>query len=84
MFTIYRGHHFYFILFFFQIGDLKGPFGLFMVIMQLLRQKLKVLDALHGTGTGKLVLYALLLECKDINWHCTHNSLSTVITVQKH
>ena len=37
-----------------------------MVIMQFLRQKLKVLDALHGTGTGKLVLYALLLECKDI------------------
>lgn len=55
-----------------------------MVIMQLLRQKLKVLDALHGTGTGKLVLYALLLECKDIYWDCTHNSLSALITVQKH
>ncbi|KAK4591927.1 hypothetical protein RGQ29_016412 [Quercus rubra] len=39
---------------FMKIGDLNGPFGLLMVIMQFLRQKLKVLDALHGTGTDVL------------------------------
>ncbi|XP_075645811.1 carotenoid 9,10(9',10')-cleavage dioxygenase 1-like [Castanea sativa] len=41
---------------FMKIGDLNGPFGLLMVIMQLLRQKLKVLDALHGTGTANTAL----------------------------
>nr|POE92675.1 carotenoid 9,10(9',10')-cleavage dioxygenase 1 [Quercus suber] len=41
---------------FLPIGDLNGPFGLLMVIMQLLRQKLKVLDALHGTGTANTAL----------------------------
>ena len=35
-----------------QIGDLKGLFGLFMVQMQILRAKLKVLDASYGIGTG--------------------------------
>ena len=41
-----------------QVGDLKGFFGLFMVNMQLLRAKAKVLDMSYGTGTGKLVVYA--------------------------
>ncbi|KAK7850458.1 carotenoid 9 [Quercus suber] len=41
-----------------ECGDWRSerPFGLLMVIMQLLRQKLKVLDALHGTGTANTAL----------------------------
>lgn len=35
-----------------QIGDLKGFFGLIAVNLQLLRTKLKVLDATYGIGTG--------------------------------
>ncbi|PKI31902.1 hypothetical protein CRG98_047712 [Punica granatum] len=38
---------------FMKIGDLKGFFGLFMVNMQMLRAKMKVLDVSYGTGTGK-------------------------------
>ena len=38
-----------------QLGDLKGLFGLLMGIMQMLREKLKVLDVSYETGTGKLV-----------------------------
>ncbi|KAG0460144.1 hypothetical protein HPP92_023272 [Vanilla planifolia] len=41
---------------FMKIGDLKGLFGLFMVQMQLLREKLKVLDISYGTGTGNTAL----------------------------
>ncbi|KAJ6814654.1 carotenoid 9,10(9',10')-cleavage dioxygenase [Iris pallida] len=41
---------------FMKIGDLKGLFGLFMVQMQLLRAKLKVLDVSFGTGTGNTAL----------------------------
>ncbi|EHA8588345.1 Carotenoid 9,10(9',10')-cleavage dioxygenase [Cocos nucifera] len=41
---------------FMKIGDLKGLFGLFMVQMQLLRAKLKVLDVSYGTGTGNTAL----------------------------
>nr|XP_010931015.1 LOW QUALITY PROTEIN: carotenoid 9,10(9',10')-cleavage dioxygenase [Elaeis guineensis] len=41
---------------FMKIGDLKGLFGLFMVQMQLLRAKLKVLDASYGIGTGNTAL----------------------------
>ncbi|KAM0924263.1 hypothetical protein ACQ4PT_004996 [Festuca glaucescens] len=37
---------------FMKIGDLKGFFGLFMVQMQELRKKLKVLDATYGIGTA--------------------------------
>jgi carotenoid cleavage dioxygenase len=42
-----------------QIGDLKGFFGLFMVQMQELRKKLKVLDATYGIGTGTSLLHAI-------------------------
>ncbi|KAK8958633.1 Carotenoid 9,10(9',10')-cleavage dioxygenase [Platanthera guangdongensis] len=38
------------------IGDIKGLFGLFMVQMQLLRAKLKVLDLSYGIGTGNTAL----------------------------
>ena len=38
-----------------QLGYLKGLFGLLMGIMQMLREKLKVLDVSYGTGTGNLV-----------------------------
>ncbi|XP_072978806.1 carotenoid 9,10(9',10')-cleavage dioxygenase [Typha angustifolia] len=41
---------------FMKIGDLKGLFGLFMVQMQLLRAKLKVLDMSYGNGTGNTAL----------------------------
>ncbi|XXG56525.1 hypothetical protein AAC387_Pa03g3912 [Persea americana] len=41
---------------FMKIGDLKGMFGLFMVNMQMLRAKLKVLDVSYGTGTGNTAL----------------------------
>ncbi|KAK6928746.1 Carotenoid oxygenase [Dillenia turbinata] len=41
---------------FMKIGDLKGFFGLFMVNMQLLRAKMKVLDVSYGTGTGNTAL----------------------------
>ncbi|PKA49853.1 Carotenoid 9,10(9',10')-cleavage dioxygenase [Apostasia shenzhenica] len=41
---------------FMKVGDLKGLFGLFMVQMQLLRAKLKVLDVSYGTGTGNTAL----------------------------
>lgn len=36
----------------FQIGDLKGLFGLLMVNMQQLRAKLKVVDLSYGHGTS--------------------------------
>ncbi|KAK6933811.1 Carotenoid oxygenase [Dillenia turbinata] len=39
---------------FMKIGDLKGFFGLFMVHMQMLRAKMKVLDVSYGTGTGRV------------------------------
>lgn len=39
-----------------QIGDLKGFYGLFMVQMQQLRKKLKVLDFTYGHGTGYFYL----------------------------
>ncbi|KAK2996827.1 hypothetical protein RJ639_025304, partial [Escallonia herrerae] len=39
-----------------QIGDLKGLFGLLMVNIQMLREKLKVLDVSYGTGTGNTAL----------------------------
>ncbi|VAI11956.1 unnamed protein product [Triticum turgidum subsp. durum] len=35
---------------FMKVGDLKGLFGLFMVLTQELRKKLKVLDATYGIG----------------------------------
>ncbi|XP_068641023.1 carotenoid 9,10(9',10')-cleavage dioxygenase-like isoform X2 [Aristolochia californica] len=41
---------------FMKIGDLKGLFGLFMVNMQLLRAKLKIVDVSYGTGTGNTAL----------------------------
>lgn len=41
---------------FMKIGDLKGFFGLFMVQMQELRKKLKVLDATYGIGTANTAL----------------------------
>ncbi|XP_020580149.1 carotenoid 9,10(9',10')-cleavage dioxygenase 1-like [Phalaenopsis equestris] len=41
---------------FMKIGDLKGLFGLFMVHMQLLREKLKVLDVSYGTSTANTAL----------------------------
>lgn len=87
MHVYYGGHISGVFFFFFKIGDLNGPFGLLMVIMQFLRQKLKVLDALHGTGTGKLVLYALLLECKDILglytqfFECSNHCSKTLVYV---
>ncbi|KAG9449437.1 hypothetical protein H6P81_009402 [Aristolochia fimbriata] len=41
---------------FMKIGDLKGLFGLFMVNMQLLREKLKIVDVSFGKGTGNTAL----------------------------
>ncbi|XP_057978629.1 carotenoid 9,10(9',10')-cleavage dioxygenase 1 [Malania oleifera] len=41
---------------FMKIGDLKGLFGLLMVQMQMLREKLGVLDTSYGTGTGNTAL----------------------------
>ncbi|XP_057807649.1 carotenoid 9,10(9',10')-cleavage dioxygenase-like isoform X2 [Salvia miltiorrhiza] len=41
---------------FVKIGDLRGFFGLIMVTMQLLRTKLKVLDASYGNGTANTAL----------------------------
>ncbi|KAM0937650.1 putative carotenoid oxygenase [Dioscorea sansibarensis] len=41
---------------FMKVGDLKGLFGLFMVQMQILRTKLKILDVSFGTGTGNTAL----------------------------
>jgi hypothetical protein len=50
----------------FQIGDLKGLFGLLMVHMQMLRAKLKVLDVSYGTGTGKFSLVCnFFLKCNN-------------------
>lgn len=57
----------------FQIGDLKSFFGLFMVNMQMLRTKLKVLDATYGYGTGKaldLFIFFFLLTA-DGCYSCT-------------
>jgi hypothetical protein len=47
---------------FFQIGDLKGFFGLFMVQMQQLRKKLKVLDFTYGFGTGEIFPYDVPIQ----------------------
>ncbi|KAK1552342.1 hypothetical protein Q3G72_015009 [Acer saccharum] len=41
---------------FFKFGDLKGLFGLLMVNMQILRERLKVLDVSYGIGTGNTAL----------------------------
>ncbi|WCJ18409.1 9-cis-epoxycarotenoid dioxygenase chloroplastic [Euphorbia peplus] len=41
---------------FMKIGDLKGLFGLFMVNMQILRAKTKVLDMSYGNGTANTAL----------------------------
>lgn len=39
----------------FQIGDLKGLFGLLMVSVQKLRSKMKILDLSYGEGAGLLL-----------------------------
>lgn len=49
----------------FQIGDLKGLFGLLMVNMQILRAKLKVLDMSYGNGTGRVFLRAMFFKCNN-------------------
>lgn len=49
-----------------QVGDLKGLFGLFMVQMQLLRAKLKILDVSYGTSTGRLICY--FVDCMIWGW----------------
>ncbi|XP_065870169.1 carotenoid 9,10(9',10')-cleavage dioxygenase 1 isoform X2 [Euphorbia lathyris] len=41
---------------FMKIGDLRGLFGLFMVNMQILRTKTKVLDMSYGYGTANTAL----------------------------
>ncbi|CAL1371696.1 unnamed protein product [Linum trigynum] len=41
---------------FMKIGDLKGFFGLFMVNIQTLRAKLKILDLTYGNGTANTAL----------------------------
>ncbi|CAH8358034.1 unnamed protein product [Eruca vesicaria subsp. sativa] len=41
-----------------KIGDLKGFFGLLMVIMQQLRIKLKVLDDSYGNGTVEAIIFS--------------------------
>ncbi|KAJ0260519.1 hypothetical protein HA466_0067120 [Hirschfeldia incana] len=41
---------------FMKIGDLKGFLGLFMVYLQQLRAKLKVLDVSYGNGTANTAL----------------------------
>ncbi|EYU27047.1 hypothetical protein MIMGU_mgv1a004951mg [Erythranthe guttata] len=41
---------------FMKIGDMKGMFGLFMVNMQMLRTKLKVLDVSYGFGTANTAM----------------------------
>ncbi|KAH0865694.1 hypothetical protein HID58_082905 [Brassica napus] len=41
-----------------KIGDLKGFFGLVMVIMQQLRIKLKVLDDSYGNGTVEAIIFS--------------------------
>ncbi|XP_024025901.1 carotenoid 9,10(9',10')-cleavage dioxygenase 1 [Morus notabilis] len=41
---------------FMKVGDLKGFFGLFMVNMQILRAKFKVIDLSHGHGTANTAL----------------------------
>ncbi|XP_022869432.1 carotenoid 9,10(9',10')-cleavage dioxygenase-like [Olea europaea var. sylvestris] len=41
---------------FMKIGDLKGVFGLLMVNMQMLREKLNVLDMSYGNGTANTAL----------------------------
>ncbi|XP_045799566.1 carotenoid 9,10(9',10')-cleavage dioxygenase 1-like [Trifolium pratense] len=37
---------------FMKIGDVKGLLGLLMVMIQMLREKLKILDVSYGTGTA--------------------------------
>ncbi|XP_076950227.1 carotenoid 9,10(9',10')-cleavage dioxygenase 1-like [Bidens hawaiensis] len=39
-----------------QIGDLKGLFGLLMILLEKIRSELKVLDLLYGNGTGNTAL----------------------------
>ncbi|KZV27537.1 carotenoid 9,10(9',10')-cleavage dioxygenase 1-like [Dorcoceras hygrometricum] len=41
---------------FMKIGDLKGFFGLFMINIQMLRMKFKVLDVSYGQGTANTAL----------------------------
>ncbi|KAM1401753.1 hypothetical protein ACFX1X_028905 [Malus domestica] len=41
---------------FMKIGDLKGFLGLFMKSLQMLREKLKILDMSYGFGTGNTAL----------------------------
>ncbi|KAL1833320.1 hypothetical protein DCAR_0103407 [Daucus carota subsp. sativus] len=41
---------------FMKLGDLRGLFGLFMVNMQILREKLKVLDMSYGFGTANTAM----------------------------
>ncbi|XP_058071027.1 carotenoid 9,10(9',10')-cleavage dioxygenase-like [Magnolia sinica] len=58
---------------FMKIGDLKGLFGLFMVNMQILRAKLKVLDVSYGRGTGNTALIyhqGKLLALSEVDKPC--------------
>ncbi|KAF8396151.1 hypothetical protein HHK36_017764 [Tetracentron sinense] len=55
---------------FLKIGDLKGIFGLLMVNMQILREKLKVLDISYGIGAGNTALiyhHGKLLALSEID-----------------
>ena len=75
VFFIYKKFHV-------QLGDLKGLFGLLMGIMQMLREKLKVLDVSYETGTGKLVW------CSNFCWNYKTSAGVVLIvsfsTFQKH
>ncbi|XP_022018126.2 carotenoid 9,10(9',10')-cleavage dioxygenase 1 [Helianthus annuus] len=39
-----------------KIGDLKGPFGFLMILIEMIRSKLKILDLSYGIGTGNTAL----------------------------
>eukprot|EP00252_Welwitschia_mirabilis_P018991 TRINITY_DN4279_c0_g1_i1.p1 TRINITY_DN4279_c0_g1~~TRINITY_DN4279_c0_g1_i1.p1 ORF type:complete len:557 (+),score=58.52 TRINITY_DN4279_c0_g1_i1:179-1849(+) len=41
---------------FFKIGDLQGMFGLFTIMLQVLRQKLGILDVTYGIGSANTAL----------------------------
>jgi carotenoid cleavage dioxygenase-like enzyme len=72
---------------FMKIGDLKGFFGLFMVQMQQLRKKFKVLDFTYGFGTANTALiyhHGKLMALSEADRPCKFSTHYGILFMDKY
>ncbi|KAJ0439442.1 putative carotenoid oxygenase [Helianthus annuus] len=68
-----------------KIGNLKGPFGFLMILIEMIRSKLKILDLSYGIGTGNTALiyhHGKLLALFEGDKPCTHNMLENMNVIK--